>query len=213
MRDIDDFLPEVLIYAPNCAEPLALKFIREAARDLCHNARLWRDVSTVTLMAPDYEGINSSTDAEIVEIERAEMLDDNGGGSRQLVPVTMAWLNDNQPGWADDLESARGGGSYVFQINPNTVSVYPRQEGTLRLKLVLQPSLDAAVLPDWLYSLHRTVIGRGAAAKALITPSEWANPQLGGVMHDAFTSNVASVRTEFTKGQQGARLRTRSNWF
>jgi hypothetical protein len=211
MRDIDDFLPEVLIFAPNCAEPLALKYIREAARDLCHNARLWRDTASVTLAAPDYESLGTSTDAEIVDIEQAAILDDNGAVGRPLEPKTMAWLNVNRPNWVNDPTS--GGASYVFQINPNTVSVFPRQAATLQLQLVLQPSLEAQVLPDWLYALHRTVIGRGAAAKALMTPSEWANPQLGGVMHDDFTSRIASVKTEFTKGQQGARLRSQAAWF
>ena len=211
MRDIDDFLPEVLIFSPNCPEPLALKSIREAARDLCHNARLWRDSSTMRLSAPDYVGIATTTDAEIVDIEMAEAFNEDDQGGHRLDPVTMAWLNDNKPGWTDAEDS--GGASYVFQLNPNTVSVFPRQAGTLRLKMVLQPSLVAEVMPDWLFDLHRTVIGRGAASKVLTTPGEGSNPQLGAAMWAEFVGKTASLRTEFTKGQQGARLRTTAKWF
>jgi hypothetical protein len=211
MRDIDEFLPEVLIFAPNCPEPLALKSIREAARDLCHNARLWRDYATVRLTAPDYVGIGTTTDAEIVDIEMAEAFDENGGGAHRIEPVTVAWLNNFKPGWTDSESTSSA--SYVFQLNPNTVSVFPRQAGSLRLKLVLQPSLVAEVLPDWLFDLHRTAIGRGAASKVLTTPGENSNPQLGAAMWTEFVGKIASLRTEFTKGQQGARLRTSANWF
>jgi hypothetical protein len=211
MRDIDDFLPDVLTFAPNCNEPLALKAIRESARRLCQNARLWRQHDEITLVTPECTGICTIADAAIVDIEQAQMLDADGYGPFNLEPKTMAWMNDNRSDWTDDTES--GQASYVFQLNPNSVSVYPRQAGLLRLKLVLKPSLEAVTLPDWLYDQHRTAIGRGAAAIVLTTPSDWANPQLGGVMDDRFTSQIATARTEATKGQQGARLRTKGDWF
>jgi hypothetical protein len=211
MRDIDDFLPEVLTYAPNCNEPQALKAIREAARELCHNARLWRDNDTIQLSSPLYSGLCTIADASIVDIEAAQVTESDDSALRSLEPVTMAWLNDNKPQWASDPDSNTA--NYVFTINPNTVSTYPRQTGTLKLKLVLQPSLTALTLPDWLYDLHRTVIGGGAAAKLLVMPSDWANPTLGTGMLRLFNSKVASIKTEATKGQQGARLRTKGDWF
>jgi hypothetical protein len=163
------------------------------------------------LHSPEYEGITTIADAAIVEIEQAQIFDTDGGGPRTLTPVTMLWLNNNQPTWASDDQA--NSAQYVFQLNPNAVSVYPKQAGTLQLKLVLQPSLTAETLPDWLYDVYRTEIGRGAAAKALMTPSDWQNPQLGTSLHSAFASKIATAKTEATKGQQGARLRTKGDWF
>jgi hypothetical protein len=211
MRDIDDFLPDVLTYAPNCNEPMALRAIRESARRLCHNARLWRQQDTITLVTPECTGVTTIADAAIVDIEQAQILDANGGSPHTLEPKTMLWMNDNRSGWVTDEQS--GQASYVFQINPNSVSVYPKQPGSLTLKLILQPSFEAVTLPDWLYDQHRTAIGRGAAAIVLTMPSDWQNPQLGAAMFDNFSGQVATARTEAVKGQQGARLRTKGDWF
>jgi len=205
MRDIDDFLTEVLIYAPNCNEPLALRMIREAARELCHNARLWRDTDTISIKSPGYEGICTIEDAAIVEIEQAK-LDGNN-----LTPVTKRWLDVTKCDWLNDDQE--GGASYVTQLNPNTVIVYPHQPGQLQLGLILQPSLTAETLPDWLLDLHRTVIGQGAAGKVLMVPGENANPQLGAALYTGFKARIASIKNEFSKGQQGARLRTRGDYF
>lgn len=205
MRDIDDFLTEVLIYAPNCNEPLAHRMIREASRELCHNARLWRDSDSIQISKPGYSGICTIQDADIVEIEQAKF---NG---QNLTPVTKRWLDGFKCDWVNDVQE--GSSSYVTQLNPNTVTVYPFASGQLDLGLILQPSLTAQTLPDWLLDLHRSVIGQGAAGKALMVPGENANPQLGAALYSAFGSKIASIKTEFTKGQQGARLRTRGDYF
>jgi len=205
MRDIDDFLSEVLIYAPNCNEPLAYKMIREAARELCHNARLWRDSDTIQINKPGYNGICTIQDADIVEIEVAKL---NG---RNLMPVQKRWLDEYRCDWLNDDQE--GASSYVTQLNPNTVIVYPYQTGRLDLGLILQPSLTAQTFPDWLLELYRTVIGQGAAGKALMIPSTFANPQLGAALYSGFNSKIASIKTISMKGQQGARLRTRGDYF
>lgn len=205
MRDIDDFLTEVLIYAPNVNQPLAYRMIREAARELCFRARLWRDSDTIAISRPGYQGIVTIQDADIVEIEQAKFDGNN------LTPVVKRWLDGYKCDWAND--TAEGSSTYVTQLNPNTVTVYPFAAGSLELGMILQPSLTAMTLPDWLLELHRTLIGQGAAGKALLIPGEDANPQLGAALYSAFGAGVASMKTQSVKGQQGARLRTRGDYF
>jgi hypothetical protein len=206
MRDIDDFLTEVLVYAPNLNEPLAHRVIRDAARDLCFKARLWRERDSIQIDDPTYEGICTIQDADIVEIEQAKF---NGVN---LTPVTKRWLDGFNCDWQNS-EVSSGAAQYVTQLNPNTVTVYPFAEGTLELGLILQPSLTATTMPDWLLDLHRGLIGQGAAARALLLPGENSNPTLGAGLQSIFESKVASAKTQSVKGQQGARLRTKGDYF
>jgi hypothetical protein len=207
MRDLDELLPQMLVYVPTCPEPLAQRFLREAARELCHNARLWRAWDTMKISMPDCEGVVTIPDADIVEIQAAQI------DGYNLEPVTVAWLDEDRPGWShEDLENSSA--RYVTQLNPNTVTVYPSQDGTLKVRFVLQPSLTAVTVPDNLVGLHGTTIGRGAAGLALMHPvGDFANPQLGMALYAGFKGYLATAKTEFTKGQTGARLRTKGNWF
>ena len=208
MRDIDEMLPQVLPYVPTCPEPLVHRFLREASRQVCHNVRLWREFDTITVSKPGCIGFTTVPDADIVEIQNAQL------DGHNLQVVTVAWLDAERPGWGyedpEDPQSAR----YVTQLNPNSLVVFPQQAGTVKVRLVLQPSLTAMTLPDNLVELHGTTIGRGAASLALMHPvGDFANPQLGLTMYSEFTSKISSLKTEFTKGQIGARLRTKGDWF
>jgi hypothetical protein len=208
MRDIDELLPQILAYAPSCPEPLALRFLRESARQLCHNARLWRDWDTIKISKPTCTGVVTIVDASIIEIQEAQL------DGHNLQPVTVAWLDATYPGWSHQDDQENTTASYITQLNPNTVAVHPAQAGTLKIRMVLQPSLEATTLPDNLIDLHATAIGRGAAALALMHPTgDFANPQLGAVLESDYRGKIASIKTEFFKGQQGARLRTKGDWF
>lgn len=206
MRDIDELLPQVLPFAPNCPEPVALRFIREAARKMCHDIRLWREYDTTVVSGPECTALLTIPDAEIVEIQAATI---NG---HRLDPVTIAWLDSEHPGWdrPAEITAAR----YITQLNPKTVAVSPREEGELTARYVLQPSMDCLEVPDTLVDLHAITLGKGAAARILMMPAvDFANPQLGSVLLGEFDGLVASLKTEHTKGQQGARLRTKGDWF
>jgi hypothetical protein len=206
-RAIDDLLPEVLVYTPNAPEPVALRYIREAARKLCHDARLWRTTSTIQVTAPQSQGILTIADAEMVEIETARI---NG---HDLEPVTVAWLDDKHPNWDNDTATTSAG-RYITQLNPRTIAIYPRETGNCVMRMVLQPSKNCLTVPDVLVELHATTVGRGAAALLLMLPGvDFANPQLGLAISAEFDGKVASLKTEHTKGQQGARLRTRGDYF
>ena len=42
MRDIDDFLPLINVWAPAAPEPVTLNFLRQAAKELCQRTRCWQ---------------------------------------------------------------------------------------------------------------------------------------------------------------------------
>lgn len=205
-RDIDEMLPAVALHAPKCPDPVALRWIRWAAREYCSRARLWRDIDEITVDRPEWQGLCSIEDASIVSIETAFL---NG---HKLDPVAVAWLDENRPDWQfgeDEVGTAR----FVTQTAPNTLTIVPRESGTLKVRLVLQPSSTAFTLPAFLIDEHREEIALGAAGQILMTPAaEFANPELGSILLQQFQSKRATAMVRTAKGQQGARLRTKGSY-
>ncbi|EHK57636.1 hypothetical protein [Allomesorhizobium alhagi] len=204
-RDIDAILPEVMTHAPRAPEPLMLRNIRDAARRICMAGRMWRENDTLDVATPEAEALCTIPDAEIIEIERAK-LDDI-----ELTPRTIAWLDDNRPGWEDDDADA-GSARFITQKNLNSVTVVPPATGTLTVRFILKPSRTALTLPAFLVDQFGEELGKGAAAKILQTPGEFANPQLGLKLESDFERLVNGLKFRVAKGQQGARLRTKGSY-
>ncbi|MCA1490086.1 hypothetical protein I6F11_04030 [Ensifer sp. NBAIM29] len=205
MCDIDDFLPQVLLYAPNCSDLVAYRFIREAARELCQRTNAWRESDEVTVSTPDCEAVSTISDADIHLIQRAEL------DGIKLTPTTVAWLDDNRPGWetsSDEEAQAR----WITQVRPDTVTVYPRVSGSLTTRLVLKPSLSALTLPRFLLDQWGTEIGKGAAGRILLLPGN-ENAAFGQALISEFNARLDTEAIRATKGQQGARLRTKGSYF
>lgn len=207
MRDIDDFLPQVMVYAPNCSDVIAYRYIREAAREFCRRTKAWRESDTVTVSTPSDEAVSTISDAEIMLIQRAEL-----GGVR-LEPQTVAWLDENRPGWETHTDEASP--RYITQVRPNMVSIYPRAAGTLTMRLVLKPSLTALTLPSFLLDQWGTEIGKGAAGRILQlgTDDGGGNPAFGQALLAEFDSALGTEAIRTARGQQGARLRTKGSYF
>lgn len=206
MRDIDELLPQVLPYAPRCPEPTAIRFLREAAREVCKVSLLWRESDSFPVAAPDCEGVCTISDAAIERIESA-FLDD-----RQLDPVTLPYLDSIEPGWRN-AEDAGTPADFITQLGPNTVTIYPRATGTLKIGLVLVPSMTALMLPDFLLDQYGIEIGKGAAGRVLALPNpdnpEMVNPSLASALLGEFSAFLDRLRTGASRGQQHARRRTR----
>jgi len=208
MRDIDDLLPEVLIHAPNCSDPVAVRYLREAARDVCEKVDLWRERASITIDDDEGSALTAVPDAEIVRIETATL------DGISLTPQTPEWLDENFPGW--DAEEPTGSASrFITQIRPGVIQVVPYNAGTLKVRLILKPSRLASTLPDFLVEKYGTDIGKGAAARVLMLPTDdnGPNPQMGTLLQSEFAAFLDTLPMKVTKGQQGARPRTKGSYF
>lgn len=207
MRDLDELLPQVMPLAPSCPEPVALRYLREAARQYCAALPVWRDSDSFTVSTPELEQLCTITDAEIVKIETAHL------GTVKLEPVTTAELDELHPDWYTD--ETEGSARYITQTGPDSVSLYPRTTGTLTLRLVLKPSLQANMVPDILVTRFADVIGRGAAGNMLLVPNtEYTNPSLGAAHLAYFNSKInTGARFRALAGQQRAPQRTKPRFF
>lgn len=206
MRDIDELLPEVMMHAPACPEPVALKHIRDAAREFCARTRMWRERETLTVSTPECEAIWPYQDVRIVGIEHA-VLD-----GYPLEPKTIGWLDANAPRWAayDGASVAR----YITQLNHNTVTVVPKVAGQLDVRLVLQPSREAATIPAFLVEDFGSEIGAAAAGRVLLLPqSDYANPTLGAALTTRFEASLEKLAADAQRTQLRARQRTAPRYF
>lgn len=201
MVDIDEFLPEVLIYAPSTSDLVSYRYIVSAARDICERGKVWRQTDTFAITTPELQGLLTITDAEILKIENGAL------DGVQLEPKTAVELDSIHPGWESDadLNTAR----YVTQTSWNTISIYPRQSGTFSGRFVLKPTKRAMHLPEFLLDEFAEDIGKGAASKILTLPTQESIPQLGLDLRTWFESRLSALSIKASKGQQNARLRTK----
>jgi len=207
MRDIDDILPYAMPYAPRAPEPLVLRSIRDAARQLCSAARFWREDDSFTIAKPESVGLCTISDALIIGIEAAAL------DEFPLLPKTVGWLDRNEPGWSSYLEQ-EGGARYVTQLTPLSVTVVPKSSGHLTIRYVLQPSLEAMTLPDFLVEAHADALGKAAAGYVLTTPdADFANPQLGAAFLTGFAAYCNTAKWMAAKGQQNAPQRVKGRYF
>jgi hypothetical protein len=203
--DFDELLPEIAIYAPKVPDIVAFRFIREAAREMCTRGKLWVVNDQFDITAPEYEGLTTIPDAEIVEIERAHFDD------VPLEPKTRAWLDEKFDDWQSLEESPA---KYVTQLELNSVTVVPKATGSLRLRLHLRPSRTATTLPSSLVEHYSTEIGIGAVGKALLVPrQDYTNPQLGLPKQAEFQKFLDTLSSTASQGQQKAPQRTRARFF
>lgn len=203
MQDIDLFLPDVFVHVANCPEPLALRMLREAARQLCRRVLDWKEWDEASVTTPDCEAIVGISDASVVRIESATL------DGTSLKPLSNKELDETLRDWS----TIEGVARYVTQLTPNTITVAPKASGLLRARLILEPSREALTLPDHLLDRHAALLGIGAAARILKTPGEHANPQLALNLQADFNAALNNLFTNSTRGQTGARPRTKASFF
>lgn len=206
MIDIDEFLPKVLQYARNAPEPTVKTHLRDIMREFCAASRIWREVDSFTVSAPDYEILATTPDTDLLEFEECYL------GETKLTPKGVAELDVELPGWRYATET--GTARYVTQLEPDTLRVVPLEAGTLQMTLVLQPSQTAGFVPDFLLNKYGTQLGRGTAARLMLLPgTEFSNPQLAAPLLSEFNGWMAATTHKVGKGQQKSRKRSKPVFF
>lgn len=204
--DIDDFLPFVMLYVPKAPEIVALRFIREVAREICTRGPLWHHTDEFPVDEPEYEAVAVIADAEIVSIREAHF------DGVPLDPISVHELEVMYGDWRS-LEGSPP--KYVTQLLQKSVTIVPKATGTLKLHLQIKPSLTATTLPEFLLDQYAEHIGVGAAGRLMLLPDQpFTNPQLGLEHRQRFTSEcLDGIAINARRGQQKAPIRTRARFF
>lgn len=201
MREIEDLLPQVLPYAPGCAEPTAIQHLRDAAERFCERTRCWRFIDTIQTVGQHCEIVCVPSYACLFEIEWAKF---NGCELEPKKPEADTWHRD------DGYTEPR----YITQVNPNAVSLEPHAKGELMISMFLKPSLNADVLPSFMFSQFARALGDGALSTLLLIPNQpFTNPQMAAVFEGKFQNAMDRNFAYNLRGQQRARKRTKPNYF
>jgi len=202
MRELTEFLPYVLPFAAACPEPTAEKYIREAAIEFCQRTRVWREIDSFPVTGHELETACAPPHSELFEIERAWL------DGVALTPVSM--------GEVAFMLDEHGGGqpAYITQSTPNSIRVLPRGPGKLRISMFLKPSLDAEVLPSFLFDQYAKVIGEGALAQICLLPNQpFTSPDYAMMFAGRFNAACDRNFAVNLKGQQRGRVRTKPSFF
>lgn len=202
MREIEELLPQVIPYAPGCADPTAIQHIRDAAVRFCERTRCWRHIDTFKTTKSHNQIMAVPSGAVLFEIEWAKFDD------RELeakIPDVDTWHHQDQ---------AYAHPRYITQVNPSCVSIEPHAEGELMISLFLKPSQETDILPDFLVSNMARNIADGALATLLLLPNQpFTNPQMAMAFEAKFQASLDRNFDFNLRGQQRARKRTRPNYF
>lgn len=202
MREIEELLPQVIPYAPGCAEPTAIQHLRDAAVRFCERTRCWRHIDTFKTTNSHHQIMAVPSGAVLFEIEWAKFDD------RELeakIPDVDTWHHQEQ---------AYAYPRYITQVNPSCVSIEPHAEGELSISLFLKPSQETDMLPDFLVSHMARNIADGALATLLLLPNQpFTNPQMAMAFEAKFQASLDKNFDFNLRGQQRARKRTRPNYF
>lgn len=212
MIDIEDFLTKLLPLVPGVPEPVAIEHLRNAARDFCEATKLWRWDDSFDL-GDEPNLLCCPQDAVIHKIERVDW---NG---KRLDPETVGHLDDLRPDWDSDTNLWQGEPSYYLQTEMDSIRLVPRpyDDSTprvVKVRLILMPSEDAEMLPDFLYEHYRTTLAWGAAGSALMLDGQsFSNPEKGIFYQGKFDAALGRKSSLQQKGQQQGPIRTKAIFY
>lgn len=208
LKDLDLIMPRVMERAPECPEPTALRYLRDAAIEFCRRTRIWRESFVAELFNDSEPVIHPYDQAQTYEITSAFYFepgeDPETCKGRKLEAAAVDWLDNECPGWRVECACPR----FVTQATPKTVIVTPWAKGTVRLELVLIPTETATQVPAILVEAYAKEIADGALGTVMALPRPWRDPGLAMMYAAGFQASLDRFAARVPKGQQRARPRT-----
>ena len=213
-RPIIDMLPLVIPFVPGCPDYTATQALRLAAVGFCEKSRVWREVMTVDVQAPDAT-IVTPDHAALHDIERAFW----GPDKIDLEPVRFA-----------DVSAAEilGAPKYITQTAANSVTLVPFEAGTVTIYAILKPKVGPEfgaiqggttkqavqnVVPEFIHEQYAQMIAKGAIYRLKMMPGmSWYDPQSAPAFMEEYRGDVAASFNKGIMGQQRAPIRSRAYW-
>lgn len=226
---MEQFLPMVWPSAPNCPLPIVYDHVRNAAEEFCTRTRTWRYIVTMkTGAAPEGAGLPYTLPFDlgaglpsIVEVYMPEMPEgavifelERAHYDRRCELLPVSYVDHTPHEWTSDATPRE-----ICQVEPGGFILYGRGTGNLdlTLSLFLKPNSGGPahdlLLPDWMLSSHGRLIADGAIARICALPGKvWTNPDVAAFHGTNFMEGLDRFSTANVRGQQGARMRTRSRY-
>ncbi len=190
---IADFLPSLLVDAPECPDETARQAIVAAARELCRESLVWnviQDPFPLTDNEPVYD-IETYDEAEPVLVMEAWL------PTSRLFSKTMAEIGRLLQNW----QVASGSTPVYFNSvdGETTVRVFPiplnSQRQPLTLRTAFRPTRAATTLPDALINNWDELLLQGARSKLFMQSRKpWTDAKLAVVNGEQFEGGKVVAR-------------------
>lgn len=216
MRDFDFLLPEIMVRAPECAEPVAIAAIRDALTELCEQVRCWHVNDTFTVPTGKPRILLAPAGTMMVEI------DEVSHHGRPLEAITWQTFRDRtfghlggDTGAVSDWWQTSGQPQFYTQEVPNELLIVPHQGGErVRIAAYLKPGPEATEGPDWALAEYRLALRDGALSRILDIPGQpFSDPQKAALYMTAWESAKNRAYAKWVQGQQRGPMRTRARFF
>lgn len=209
------FLPLLKAWAPAVPNPVALQFLRLAAREFCKDTRCWRERLTVDVtenpftIGPDYTTVVAVQDAMF--------------GDREITPGILSDI-------AINTLDETGQPDRLFQIeDEGAFWLHPFTAGDLDVIVFLAPQAgpqfgsdgdggthqaNQVLVPDALFHEHADSIAAGALGHLLTLPNQsYTNGELALFHMARFEKAKTAMKGKELKGKQRAPTRARASFF
>jgi hypothetical protein len=181
----ENFLPEVVPYVRDVAEPVAVASIRNACMEFCDRTLWWQyEVATV----PGVSGQADYTLALPTGTGLSMIMEAYYDGAR-LNPMTIDDLTDGM--WSDWRITTANRPTAITQLSTTSIRLAPKPSEALTnglsLIVALRPTRDSTAVLDDIYERFAEAISYGARARLYEQPNApYSNPSEGLSFHQRF---------------------------
>ena len=188
--DLSDLIPDVQLEASTIPDPLAMRELVRAARELLTFSLAWQVDAIVNLTGASQYFVYFP--AELAEPVSASYAPTAGGASSRLLPTTVARLSAMNPSW----RTLTGTPIEYYFNDLNTVVFTPNPtSGVVTLRVALRPTLDDPTIDDRVGAEFQEHIVHGALYRLLRMPKRsWSNADMAAFYKDLFETDKGQAR-------------------
>lgn len=193
--EFTDLLPEVLAVLPSAPDPVIVRAIRNAARELCEDTRCYRhQIENETVLASQAEFEFFLPDDTVLVAPMEITVD-----GYPVLPTSVQMLNEDDPEWR--TQTATHPTHYIRSADDlDTIRFYPIPDTTyttvgLRGQVAIKPSRSATSVSDVFLDRYETVLVDGALGRLFMQEgAPWYNPNQAGYHAASFESGKDRAR-------------------
>jgi hypothetical protein len=166
MATYDSFYNLVMLWVPNCPQPLILREIKKAVRAFCDSSRIYTAEITVPIVADttEYE-LEAPEGTEIIGIDTVKKDD---------YPFT---------------------GAYRYEPTTLTLKYTPTEACELTVTVSVKPTENATNIPNILVThFEEGIVARALASLLALPNTSWQNIDLAAFQTGVYTKEVRKAR-------------------
>lgn len=185
------WLKDILPRTPGIVRAVAKRELILAAREFYRDSYAWREVVESVYWDDGTYQFTIPTPYSYAEVIQVTQVEVNG---QPLTTRSERPVGDRQDGTPTNW----------FPTGPNTIEVWPTPEmyeDTLRVRVVLLPTVDATELPDLAAAKHYEALLDGVLGRVYAHPAKpYSNPTLGEYHLRRFRNAIGTAAAAFKHG-------------